>query len=197
MPLCPELISFFSSSILIRSCCRWWIAGLVLHRNDRGWIVPFLVWLFVTIRIITLYVPISLVMGPVKTVWKHTVVRVHDLIPAKLRKPLAAAGTVAAMLVGAMVSEESADNTRANRAVSLFGLAVMIAVLYATSRNRSKVSRERDRCELVKVRANTIWYIDTMAYRHWGYAYPIRHRSLCAPLNGRIRHLRIHFKPGS
>jgi concentrative nucleoside transporter, CNT family len=104
--------------------------------------VPFLLWLFIALRIITLYVPVSLVMGPVKTAWKHTAVRVHDLIPAKFRKPLAAAGTIAVMIIGAFVSEESADNTRANRAVSLFGLAVMIAVLYATSRNRSKVKAQ-------------------------------------------------------
>jgi concentrative nucleoside transporter, CNT family len=97
-------------------------------------------WLFIAIRIVTLYVPISLAMAPVKTVWNHTAVRVHDLIPAKFRKPLAAVVTVAVMMIGAFVSEESSDNTRANRAVSLFGLAVMIAVLYATSRNRSKVS---------------------------------------------------------
>ncbi len=75
-------------------------------------------------------------------IWKHTAVRVHDLIPAKFRKPLAAAGTVIVILIGAFVSAESADNTRANRAVSLFGLVVMIAVLYATSRNRSKVRSE-------------------------------------------------------
>ena len=78
-------------------------------------------------------------MNPLKTVWKHTAVRVHDTIPAKLRKPIAAVITAAVMLIGAFVSEESADNTRANRAVSLFGLVVMIAVLYLTSRNRSKV----------------------------------------------------------
>ena len=78
-------------------------------------------------------------MNPVKTIWRHTAVRFHDLIPAKFRKPLAAAGTVAVMLIGAFVSDESADNTRANRAISLFGLVVMIAVLYVTSRNRSKV----------------------------------------------------------
>lgn len=78
-------------------------------------------------------------MGPTKFIWKRTAVRVHDMIPANVRKPVAAAVTVAVMLIGAFAPEESADNTRANRAVSLFGLAVMIAVLYATSRNRSKV----------------------------------------------------------
>ena len=87
--------------------------------------------------------PISLFMNPVKKIWKMTAVRVHDSIPAKLRKPIAAVVTVAAMLLGAFVSEESADNTRANRAISLFGLAVMVAVLYATSRNRKKVMVNR------------------------------------------------------
>jgi concentrative nucleoside transporter, CNT family len=110
-----------------------------LHRKDKGWIIPFLLWLFIAIRIITFYVPISLVMRPVRTAWKNTAVRGHDMIPAKFRKPAAAAVTVVVILIGAFVSKESADNTRANRAVSLFGLAVMIAVLYATSRNRSKV----------------------------------------------------------
>lgn len=107
--------------------------------------MPFLLWLFIAIRIITLYVPISLVMGPARTIWKHTAVRVHDLIPAKFRKPLAAAGTIIVIIIGAFVSKESADNTRANRAVSLFGLAVMIAVLWATSRNRSKVRASSSR----------------------------------------------------
>jgi CNT family concentrative nucleoside transporter len=43
------------------------------------------------------------------------------------------------MLIGSFASPESADNTRANRAVSLFGLAVFLFVLWATSRNRKKI----------------------------------------------------------
>lgn len=46
---------------------------------------------------------------------------------------------VAVMLIGAFVSEESQDNTRENRAVSLFGLLVLLAVLWATSRDRKKI----------------------------------------------------------
>ena len=34
----------------------WWIAGLVLHRKDLGWLIPFLVWLGLTIRLVTLHV---------------------------------------------------------------------------------------------------------------------------------------------
>lgn len=62
-------------------------------------------------------------------------VRATGSLPAKLRQPLAALGTLAVFLIGSMVPEETGDNTRANRAVSIFGLLVMIALLTATSHN--------------------------------------------------------------
>jgi CNT family concentrative nucleoside transporter len=43
------------------------------------------------------------------------------------------------ILVGTFVSKEAEDNTRANRAVSLFGLLVLITILYATSRSRKDI----------------------------------------------------------
>lgn len=61
------------------------------------------------------------------------------VIPQKLRLPLAGAGTIAVFIVGSMASEETADNTRANRAVSLFGLAVLLFVFWATSNNRKAI----------------------------------------------------------
>jgi CNT family concentrative nucleoside transporter len=63
-----------------------------------------------------------------------------QVIPEKFRLPLSAAGTIAVILVGTFASAESADNTRANRAVSLFGLLVFIGVFYATSRNRKAIN---------------------------------------------------------
>lgn len=60
-------------------------------------------------------------------------------IPEKFQTPLAAAVVVAVYLIGAFVSEESADNTRENRAVSLFGLIVLLFSLWLTSRNRKKI----------------------------------------------------------
>jgi len=53
--------------------------------------------------------------------------------------PFAAALVVAVICVGTFASPEVEDNTRANRAVSLFGLVVTISVLWATSRNRRKI----------------------------------------------------------
>ena len=118
----------------------WWIVGLIYHRSDNlGWLKPFLLYLAITIRLITFHVPVTYVTTPMAFVWRNTCVRVYDMIPKKLHQPLAAAGTLAVMIVGSFASKESGDNNRANRAVSLFGLIVMIAVLYATSRNRSKI----------------------------------------------------------
>lgn len=72
-------------------------------------------------------------------VWNHTAPPFVNLIPEKLRTPAAALLCIGVMLIGSFASPESADNTRANRAVSLFGLAVFIFVLWATSRNRKKI----------------------------------------------------------
>lgn len=117
---------------------RWWIAGLILHR-EFGWVVPFLLWLAITIRIVTFYVPITIVTKPMHFVWNNTGVRAGSMIPERLRIPLGALLTIVIIVIGAFVSEESQDNTRANRAVSLFGLIVFLAGLWATSRDRPAV----------------------------------------------------------
>ncbi|CAG7990641.1 unnamed protein product [Penicillium salamii] len=117
----------------------WWIAGLILHRYDRGWLIPFLLYLAITLRIIFFYVPITIVTKPMYWVWEHTARPLVGVIPPKLRTPLAALLCVAVILVGSFASPESEDNTRANRAVSLFGMLVFIFGLWATSRNRKKI----------------------------------------------------------
>ncbi|KAJ4366196.1 hypothetical protein N0V83_007831 [Neocucurbitaria cava] len=117
----------------------WWIASLVVHRHDKNWIIPFLFWLAIMIRLITLHVPVTIVTKPMHWVWNNTGVRVGSLIPEKMRVPAGAALTIVVIIIGAFVSEESEDNTRANRAVSLFGLAVFIFGFWLTSRNRSKI----------------------------------------------------------
>ncbi|MCJ1273041.1 hypothetical protein MMC21_000830 [Puttea exsequens] len=73
-------------------------------------------------------------------VWNHTGVKFANLIPDKLRLPLGALLVVAVIVIGTFATAESQDNTRANRAVSLFGLLVLILVLWATSRNRKAVN---------------------------------------------------------
>jgi CNT family concentrative nucleoside transporter len=118
---------------------RWWIASVVLHRDDKNWIIPFLFWLAIMLRLVFFYVPITIVTKPMHFVWDHTGVKFVSFIPEKMRIPSAAALTIAVIIIGAFASEESADNTRANRAVSLFGLVVFLFCFYITSRNRKKI----------------------------------------------------------
>lgn len=113
---------------------------MILHRNDKNWVVPFLLWLAITLRLIFFHVPIRYISSPIRWTWQRTGVAVSDRIPEKFRTLAGAAVTVAAILVGAFVSEESDDNTRENRAVSLFGLAVFIFVLWITSKDRKRIN---------------------------------------------------------
>lgn len=96
--------------------------------------IPTLIYIALIIRLVTIYVPATLVLRPARWIWIRTVVWVYDLIPAKLHKPLAAFGSFAVFLLGTFVPEETGDNTRANRAISTFGLLVMLFLLTITSR---------------------------------------------------------------
>ncbi|KAL2752445.1 hypothetical protein ACRALDRAFT_2066623, partial [Sodiomyces alcalophilus JCM 7366] len=118
----------------------WWIASLVLYAGKKNWVIPFLVWLAITLRLVFFYVRSSRVSQPIKWLWRHSAVVVYDRLPPKSRTPLGAAVVVAVMLVGSFVSGEFADNTRANRAVSLFGLAFTIFAFWLTSRNRRMIN---------------------------------------------------------
>ncbi|KAF2813121.1 H+/nucleoside cotransporter-like protein [Mytilinidion resinicola] len=117
----------------------WWIASLILHRHNKNWIIPFLLWLAIMLRLVFFYVPITIVTKPMHFVWNNTMARLVSFIPERMRIPGGALGTIAVIIVGSFASKESEDNTRANRAVSLFGLVVFLFLFWATSRNRSKI----------------------------------------------------------
>jgi len=119
----------------------WWIFGLVRHRNTEGlgWLKPTLLYLAICIRYFFWLVPSRLAMVPIRWVWQNTAGVVYRLTPSKLRQPLAAVVTLAVFLVGTFVPEETGDNTRASRAISIFGLLVMIFLLAASSRDRKNI----------------------------------------------------------
>lgn len=129
-----------ASVFLFQLFTGWWIASLILHRNSKNWVVPFLLWLCVMLRIVFWWVPSRHVSQPIKWVWQHTAVKVYDVIPEKFRSLAGGLVVVSAILVGAMATEESDDNTRDNRAMSLFGIAVIIFTFWATSKHRTKVN---------------------------------------------------------
>ena len=78
-------------------------------------------------------------MKPLRFAWKNTALRVLPFIPEKFRTLAGGLLTASVIIIGAFASPTSEDNTRENRAVSLFGLLVFIVVLWATSRNRKAI----------------------------------------------------------
>ncbi|CAK7208334.1 hypothetical protein SBRCBS47491_000057 [Sporothrix bragantina] len=125
----------------------WWIAGLVLHRYDLGWLVPFLVWLAVSMRILALHQPIRRHIGGVFSLIGSFFSKWHAAGRASAptfvqrfpNSPLAAI-TIIIILLGTFVPAESIENTRGDRAISLLGLVVFLGIFYATSRNRSRIN---------------------------------------------------------
>jgi len=69
----------------------------------------------------------------------NAIYKPSKIIPESFRLPLGAAGTIAVILIGTFASEETHDNTRENRAISLFGLVVFIFGFYITSNNRKAI----------------------------------------------------------
>jgi CNT family concentrative nucleoside transporter len=117
----------------------WWIAGLILHHQDKNWIFPFLLWLSITLRVLSLHVTIPGVWKFVRWTWNHTV-RIVFHIPSRFRLPAAAFLVIAVILTGAFTINESKENTRKDRAISLLGFVTFIVLVWATSRNRRKVN---------------------------------------------------------
>lgn len=112
---------------------------MILHRHDLGWLIPFLLYLAITLRIIFFYIPITIVTKPMYFVWGHTAHPLVSAIPEKLRLPAGTTVCVAVILVGSFASPATGQNSRADRAVSLFGLVVFLFALWLSSRSRKKI----------------------------------------------------------
>ena len=90
-------------------------------------------------RLVTFYIPSRHFMMPVKFLWTNIVGRTVAFIPDRLRLPLSAIGTIAVICLGTFIEPDDEDNTRANRAISCFGLIVFLFFFWLTSRDRSKI----------------------------------------------------------
>jgi CNT family concentrative nucleoside transporter len=112
---------------------------VIVHRHDKNWVIPFLLWLAIMLRIFFFYVPITIISKPMHFLWANSGTRITQMIPENMRVPLGAGGAIAVIIVGAFASPESLNNSRTNRAISLFGLIVFLFLFYITSRNRSKI----------------------------------------------------------
>lgn len=111
----------------------------MLHRHDKNWIIPFLLWLAITIRVVTLYTGTRYVMTVLRFAWNHTCAPIRNFIPAKFRSFAAACLVVATIIAGTFGSKANAQNGYVDRVVSCVGLAVAIFAFWVTSRNRKAI----------------------------------------------------------
>ncbi|KAI4103153.1 MAG: hypothetical protein L6R37_003974 [Teloschistes peruensis] len=103
------------------------------------WLLFTGLWLAITLRLLFFYAPITIITKPMHYAWNNTAVRLVSFVPENMKLPGGALIVVSVILIGGFSSPESQDNTRDNRAISLFGLAVTIFSMWATSRDRKAV----------------------------------------------------------
>lgn len=127
-----------SNSLTVAS--SWWVAGLVLHRTDKNWVVPFLVWLAIIARLILWHVPSAYILNPIVRAWSRVVVRPSQAVPPRWSLVVAWVVLVGMIATLSMLAPSYGDNNTTNRGISLAGLALTIGLLYATSRNRKAIS---------------------------------------------------------
>lgn len=117
----------------------WWITSLILHRHDKNWVVPFLIWICVILRLVFFRLPIHHVTNAIQWVWTQSAVRIYDAVPEKYHSIAGILLTSCIVVVGSFIPQEDGENTRANRAVSLFGMLVIFSCFYASSKHRDYV----------------------------------------------------------
>lgn len=157
----------------------WWVASVILHRPGQtehevyNWVVPFLLWLALSLRLITYHVSPRPVFRIIKLVWRSVFVATLDkTVPKAYRGYAGAALTVAVFLIGSMASRETASNNRADRAISLFGLAVFIAVFWATSADRKRINWKTVQVGLIAQFLIAFWVLRS------GFGYGKEHASV-------------------
>lgn len=128
---------------------RWWICGLVLHRDK--WLIPFLLYLSVTLWLVFRYVSITVISEyifsiglivdgrPLFWTWRNTFAHVGNMIPEEVRIPFAAFLVIGVILIGTFASPQSSENSFKNRGISIGGLVFFYLVLYITSANRKRI----------------------------------------------------------
>lgn len=116
------------------------MAGLVLHRTDKNWIVPFLVWLAIISRLILWHVSSARLLAPVARAWSLAVSRPSNAVPPRWSLVVAWVVLVGLIATLSMLVPAFGDNNATNRGISLAGLALTIGLLWVTSKNRRAIS---------------------------------------------------------
>ena len=112
-----------------------------------GWLIPFLLWLAVTMRFIAMH-PFtrkisSMILRTIFRFIGKVFKAFASVLPPVLKtnnNALLSVATLILIMVGTFASKESAGNTRESRAISLVGLFIFIVSFWVTSRDRSIIN---------------------------------------------------------
>lgn len=119
----------------------WWVSIVAQDKHRHKWLIPTLLWIFITARLITFHVPSRYLLVWAGWIWDRTTIKIVGFIPSEWRAFCGAVGTVAVILIGTFASPEiDGGSPRSERAISFFGCVVAIFALWATSNNRSKIN---------------------------------------------------------
>lgn len=121
----------------------WWISILAQDKHRHDWLIPTVLYAMLMVRLISWHWRIlHTALHVVQRGWNAVCDVIYTRIFPQRYQRLLAGGTVtvAVILVGTFVTEESEYSMRKDRAISFFGLVVAVTGLWATSRNRSKVN---------------------------------------------------------
>lgn len=119
----------------------WWISILAQERHRPQWLIPTVLWGMLMVRLVTLHLRIVYILfGYVQRAWAFCVERLYRWVPQRSHRLAAAAlVTVAVILVGTFVPEETPDLRREDRAIAFAGLIVCVGALYATLHARRRI----------------------------------------------------------
>lgn len=116
----------------------WWLLIVIQDKHRHRWLIPTVLWGAIMLRVITLYIPVlHWCLYGARAVWTRAADVVYTtLLPSHTMRTLAAAViTVGVMLLGTFVPSATQYLTRADRAQSMFGVIVALALLYLTLMN--------------------------------------------------------------
>lgn len=121
----------------------WWLSIIIQKKHRGKWLIPTVFYAMIMIRLTSWHSKyLFVLLRLVQRVWNFACDIIYTKIfPKRLYRLLAGATvTLAVVLLGTFITEESEYSMRSDRAISFTGLVVAIAGLWATSRNRSKVN---------------------------------------------------------
>ncbi len=118
----------------------WWLSIIIQDDMRHKWLIPTILYIFIMIRLITLYVRAGYVLDAARWIWVRTVLKIVDFIPEKWRLFAGALGSIGVMLVGSLVDDDTEYSKRHDRIISLVGILISIFVLWLTSNNRKLIN---------------------------------------------------------